>query len=395
MPWKESDAVSLRREYVLAAMADGANISALCRKFGISRTNGYKWIARFRAEGEVGLQTRSRRPKRVQGLDGEAVLRILELFHQYRWGPKKLRKLLSKSGMDRPPSIKTIARVLERAGEPKLRPPRRRLKIVWRQREVLQVHAPNDVWTVDFKGWWRTRDGKKFEPLTVRDDFSRFILCLQMLGSLRADVVKPAFEKLFEANGLPAVIRVDNGTPFACTAAPCGLSRLSAWWTALGIRVSFSRPAHPEDNGGHERMHADVAADLEAEAADSLSKQQRAADQWRQLFNHVRPHEGLQMQTPSEVYQRSTRPYLGLKQPNYPASFARRFVNKTGCVKYLGKSLFISESLIGHQIGVRRQDQRFIAARFYNLKLGTFDLLAAPTSHSPRLFPTRHQQLAA
>jgi putative transposase len=388
MPWKDTSTVDLRKQFVLAALADGANVAALCREFGISRTNGYKWLARFKVQGEAGLEPRSRRPLRSSSLDGETVLRILELFHRYRWGPKKLHGLLQREPrVSRVPSVKTIARVLDRAGLPKLRPPRRRIRLAIRRREVLFAKAPNEVWTVDFKGWWRTRNGKLFEPLTVRDDFSRFVLCLRMLRSKSASQVKAAFEDLFLSCGLPSAIRVDNGSPFACTSAPAGLSRLSAWWVSLGIRVSFSRPACPQDNGGHERMHADIAADLEASPADTLVLQQQAADEWRKTFNNVRPHEALAMQTPAEVYRRSARSFVGIRPPRYPASFAYRLVSKNGCIRYAGKDLFISESLIGHEIGVRRQGQRFVLARFYDLQLGSFDLISAPPHRSPRLFP--------
>ena len=379
--------MDLRKQFVLSAMSAGANVSALCRKFGISRTNGYKWIARFREQGEFGLESRSRRPRRCVRVDGETVIRLLELAHRYRWGPKKLRQLLiNEHGTDKVPSVKTIGRVLERAGQPKIRPARRRLRVVLRQREALVVEAANDVWTVDFKGWWRTRDGKRFEPLTVRDDFSRFILCLQMLGSTCSKAVQAAFVILFETHGLPKTIRVDNGTPFACTSAPCGLSRLSAWWISLGIHVSFSRPACPQDNGGHERMHVDVATDLEAQASDSLQAQQRAADDWLALFNHVRPHEALGMRCPADLYCRSPRPFLGSRDPRYPANFARRYVGSKGCVRFEGKSLFISEALIGHLIALRHRGPRFVTACFYHLNLGSFDLLAAPPNHPPRLF---------
>jgi hypothetical protein len=247
--------------------------------------------------------------------------------------------------------------------------------------------APNDAWTVDFKGWWRTRDGKRFEPLTIRDTFSRYILCLEMLGSTRADVVKPAFERLFESCGLPRVIRVDNGSPFACTSAPAGLSQLSAWWTSLGIRVSFSRPAHPQDNAAHERMHADVAAQLEADPADSLVVQQRAADQWRAEFNEVRPHEAIGMRTPAQLYVRSPRRYKGIQPYRYPASYAVRRVNRNGCVRFLGKAVFVSESLVGHDLALRRTSHGRIAVRFFDLNLGFFDLVAAPHHHSRRLIP--------
>ena len=392
MPWKERRPMDLRKEFVLAASALGANVSELCRAFGISRNNGYKWLRRYRQEGEAGLADRSRRPLRGPGTSGETVLRIIELRRQYSdWGPKKLRLLLmGRHDQTEVPSVKTIARILDRAGEPRVRQgKRRKLRLVLRRHDELEVKAPNDVWTVDFKGWWRTVDGKRYEPLTVRDAFSRYVLCLQMLGSMSAQAVKPAFERLFEAKGLPRVIRVDNGAPFACTSAPAGLSRLSAWWTSLGIRVSFSRPAHPQDNGAHERMHADIAAELEADPAASGRLQQRAADRWRQQFNDLRPHEALGMKTPSAIYVPSTRRYRGVRAPAYPSTCAIRRVTRQGCIRYAGRTVFISESVAGFDVAVRARRGR-LRVRFYELDLGTFDLAAAPLHRRPSLIPSHH-----
>jgi transposase InsO family protein len=386
MPWKEHRAMELRKEFVLAASEPGANLAKLCREHGISRTNGYKWLQRFRAEGREGLADRSRRPKSTSGTDVETVVRIIELRRRHSdFGAKKIRVLLLRERLNAP-SVKTIARILDRVGEPRIRKLRRRLKIVLREHQPLVLGAPNDVWTADFKGWWRTRDGKRYEPLTVRDGFSRYVLCLKMLGSLRAEAVKPVFERLFERHGLPKVIRVDNGAPFACTSAPAGLSRLSAWWTSLGIRVSFSRPAHPQDNGAHERMHADVAAQLEADPADNLEVQQLAADRWRKNFNHVRPHEALQMKTPADLFVASPRRYRGVRSPQYPANYGVRRVTRPGCVHYLGRAIFISSSLAGYDVAIRKRAGR-IAVRFYDLNLGHFDLASAPLHNPPRLIP--------
>jgi len=389
MPWKEHRTVDLKKEFVLAATSPGANVSELCRRFGVSRNNGYKWLRRYKTEGHEGLKDRSRRPRTIVGTDGEVVLRIIELRRQYsRWGPKKVRELLLRQGVSAP-SVKTVSRILDRAGEPRVRTASRRLKIVLREHQPLEVKAPNDVWTVDFKGWWRTRNGKRYEPLTVRDAFSRFVLCLEMLASMRAELVKPVFERLFEQNGLPSTIRVDNGAPFACTSAPRGLSRLSAWWTSLGIRVSFSRPAHPQDNGAHERMHADVADQLEADPASDLRSQQLAADRWRIEFNEVRPHESLRMKTPAETYVSSRRAYRGVMVARYPANHAVRRVDRYGCIQYLGKVVFISSSLAGYDVSVRRKGPR-LAVRFYDLALGIFEWASAPRHHAPRLVPLTH-----
>jgi transposase InsO family protein len=387
MPWKEHRPVDLKKEFVLAATAPAANVAELCRRYGISRNNGYKWIRRFRREGEAGLEEHSRRPRKITDTDAETVLRLIELRRQYPWGAKKLRQLLCTERGGYVPSAKTVARILDRAGEPRVRTPRRRIRVVTREHESLAATAPHDVWTVDFKGWWRTRDRKRFEPLTVRDAFSRFVLCLEMLGSTRADVVKPAFERLFQSQGLPAVIRVDNGAPFACTSAPAGLSRLSAWWTSLGIRVSFSRPAHPQDNGAHERMHADIASELECDPAATSDVQQRAADRWRHTYNNVRPHEALNMKTPASLYRRSPRRFRGIRPPVYPPTCAVRLVNINGCVHYLNRTVFVSESLIGYEVGLQRTRSGRLAVRFYGLSLGLFEFGSAPLHHRPPLIP--------
>jgi transposase InsO family protein len=390
MPWKERRSMDLRRDFVLAAGTPGANIAELCRQFGISRNNAYKWIRRYKLHGESGLQLRSRRPISSSGTNGETILRLIELRRQFpRWGAKKLRILLLRQpGQTEAPNVKTIARILDRVGEPRVRKIRRRLRLVRRDHQKLSANKANDVWTVDFKGWWRTKDKKRFEPLTVRDAFSRYVLCLEMLGTTSAEAVKPHFERLFQAYGLPAVIRVDNGSPFACTTAPAGLSRLSAWWTSLGIRVSFSRPAHPQDNGSHERMHFDIAAELEADPAESVSLQQRAADRWRREFNDVRPHEALDMATPASLYTRSRRSYRGVRATSYPASYAIRRVTRQGCVRYAGKTVFISESVAGYDVAVRKTRLGRLSVRFYELDLGLFDLAAAPSHHRLKLVPS-------
>lgn len=384
--------MDLRKKFVFAASSPGANVARLCREYGISRKSGYKWLKRYKLGGESGLDDRSKRPRKVSGIEGETVLRIIELRRANpNWGAKKLRELLVREGAKDVPSSKTIARILDRAGEPRIRKPRRRFRLVERNFQPLIAKAPNDVWTVDFKGWWRTRDRKRFEPLTVRDAFSRYVLCLQMLGSTRAEEVKKAFEELFERHGLPAVIRVDNGAPFACTSALGGLSRLSAWWTSLGIRVSFSRPGCPQDNGAHERMHADVAAELEASPADDRDVQQRAADCWRHRFNDVRPHEALQMTVPSDLYVPSVRRYRGVRVPSYPRTHTVRRVTKHGCVRYMARSIFVSESLAGYDIAVRKAKGGRLSVRFYDLRLGFVDLASAPPHHRPYLIPS-HQR---
>jgi len=375
--------VELREEFVLRAKGPNANVAELCREYGISRKTAYKWLHRFERGGVAALQDMSRRPRRFLTTSGEVVLRILEIRAAHaRWGPKKVRVLLLRERAE-VPSVKTIARVLERLGQPKLRR-RSPTRVVDRHAPKHDVRAPNDLWTVDFKGWWRTKDGKRCEPLTVRDALSRFILCLKILSSVALAGVRPVFERLFEQYGLPRTIHVDNGSPFGSTSARCGLTKLSAWWVSLGIKVVFSRPAHPQDNGAHERMHRDISVELERRSARSLVAQQRRCDVWVEEFNHVRPHEALANRCPGELYKRSTRRYAGPRAPRYPASFAVRTVPKQGSQKYNGKEFFVGSGFAGFSIGIEHLTVTLIKIWFYEVDLGTVDLtLARDTRRVP------------
>jgi len=306
----------------------------------------------------LGLEDQSRRPRKTSGISGETVLRLIELRRQYpKWGAKKMQTLLITGGHKGPaPSTKTIARIYDRAGEPRIRNPRRRLRLVLRQHQELDVHEPNDVWTVDFKGWWRTMDGKRFEPLTVRDAFSRMVLAVDVLPSTGAGPVRAIFERLFKRFGLPKALQFDNGIPFVAPLARGGLTALSAWWVALGIELIRSRPGCPQDNGAHERMHADMAAEIETEPSASRALQQRACDRWRQQFNHVRPHDAIGDKTPAEVYKRSQRA-TRVRVARYPLGWIIRLVSLGGTICVHSHSYFISASLIGHRVGLEPVDR--------------------------------------
>jgi len=383
--------VDLREEFVLQAKEPGANVAELCREHGISRKTGYKWLLRFDALGVQGLRDMSRRPRRPVQTSGEIVLRVQEQRRAHlRWGPKKLRVLLLREFAQREvPSVKTIARILERLGEPKLRRARRRPPLVQRAVPDATVTAPNDLWTVDFKGWWKTRNGERCEPLTVRDAFSRFVLCMKVLASPARDAVRTVFERLFQQWGLPRAIQVDNGSPFGCTRARAGLTQLSAWWIALGIKVIFGRPGHPEDNGAHERLHGDMRFELEDPSSETRETQQSACDLWVDEFNQVRPHEALQMRTPSELYARSPRPYRGKRPARYPGGFDVRPVAWHGAIKYANRLVYVGGGYAGFSVGVERLRDPLVRLWFYELDLGEVDLSSAPLQHR------RHSEPAA
>jgi putative transposase len=370
MPWQEHRRVDLREKFVLRASEPFRNMSELCREFGVSRKTGYFWLDRFGRSGLPGLEEKSHRPRRVTETSAEVVLRIIELRREHRsWGPKKLKALLMAE-LGNAPSVKTIARITKRLGMAPLRLTRVKKKSPLREGGLLNAHKPNDVWTFDFKGWWQTRDGKRFEPLTVRDAASRFILlCVHSRETFAA--VKQHCERLFRQYGLPTTIRADNGPPFAASDAIGGLSRLSAWWISLGIKVSFSRPGTPSDNGGHERMHADMAAELQSDPGANTAEQQELVDQWHRTFNHVRPHEALGQRTPASVYRRSKR---RLKQltPTYPADAIVTRVSARGRIALDGHQYFVGVNLSGMTIGIRRIDGK-LHILFFDMKLGILE----------------------
>ncbi len=372
--------MKLRHEFVLKALEPDANVAALCREYGVSRKSGYKWLKRFREGGAEALADMSRRPHKSPRASGEAVLRVIELRAKHpRWGPRKLHKVLARTlPQGAVPSQRTIARILERADM--ARPARKRRPPQARPEEApgVEVEAPNDLWTVDFKGWWRSAEGSRCEPLTVRDALSRYVLCAELLGSTRGDAVKQVFERLFEHYGLPRALQVDNGSPFASTRARGGLTTLAAWWVSLGIDLVRGRPGHPEDNGGHERMHADIQAEVERWATRSYDTMQAELDAWRHEFNIVRPHAALGDRVPAEAYRPSPRRFVEPKPPVYPPGFETRRVSKTGKIKLQGQSVRISQALRGYDVGLKPLAPGTWRLWFYKLDLGDITVSAAP-----------------
>jgi transposase InsO family protein len=380
MPWKETCRMKLKQEFVLAALAPGANMAELCREHGISRKTGYKWVGRFREGGMAALEDESRRPHSSPlRASGDAVMEVVALrAERPRWGPKKLRAVLLRRLADEDvPSVRTIARILERAGMVERR--RRGSTSALARPEgapVVEVLGPNDLWTVDFKGWWRAGDGARCEPLTVRDAHSRFLLCASLLSNPNGSAVRQEFERLFDRFGLPRAIQVDNGSPFACTRARGGMTTLSAWWVSLGIRFVRGRPAHPQDNGGHERMHFDMRFDVEDNAGANYAVQQAQLEVWREDFNHVRPHEALGQEVPASLFKRSPRRMARPKQPRYPANFEVRRVSTNGCIKYGGQYVRVGDGLRNQLVAVRRIEEMRVELRYYDVELGHADLKA-------------------
>jgi putative transposase len=368
MAWKKSEPMEERIEFALKAMR-ALNFRALCQEYGISAKTGYKWKERFLREGLEGMAEESRRPRSSpeQLPEGEVCEIVrLKLAHP-SWGPRKIRELyLRRHGAVA--SESTFKRVLERAGLTEKR--RRRNSIeAGGLRSGRRAGRPNEVWTVDFKGWWRSL-GRRCEPLTVRDEHSRYVLEVRALENARSQTVRQSFEQLFARHGLPEAIRSDNGSPFASVQGLFGLSRLSIWWVALGIDLERGRPGHPQDNGAHERLHRDISREVEATGQSD----QAALDLWRQSFNYERPHEALGMRCPGEIYLPSERKYEGTPEDlDYPQMCTRR-VCRHGTIKLEGERLFLSTSLAGWSVGLKPIAAQRMEVWFGRLLLGQVDL---------------------
>ena len=368
MPWKKSEPMKQRMEFAVRAMRT-LNFRALCQEYGISAKTGYKWRERFWRQGLAGMEEESRRPKsHSEQLPEEEVCEIVRLkLAHVAWGPRKIRELyLRRHG--EVASESTFKRVLERTGLKKRRR-RRRAPEAGRLSNGREAAALNEVWTVDFKGWWRNGD-KRCEPLTVRDEYSRYLLEVRAVEDARSETVRKSFERIFECHGLPEAIRSDNGSPFASRQGVLGLSRLSAWWVVLGIDLERGRPGHPQDNAGHERMHKDISRELEAIGECA----QAALDLWRQTFNYERPHEALGMRCPGEVYLASERKYEGTPEDlDYPKMCSRR-VSPKGLISLEGQPLFLSTSLGGWSVGLKPIAEDLMEVWFGRLLLGQVDL---------------------
>jgi transposase InsO family protein len=377
MPWQEWDVMSLRLEFVLRSLNERTPFVELCREYGVSPKTGYKWKERFLQQGTWGLGDQSRRPLRSpDALSEDVVCRIVRLKEAHRaWGPRKIREVYTRlhKGQDLP-SESSFKRVLDKAGLVEKRRTRRSGDAGRIQNRVV-AEAPNDVWTVDFKGWWYTPNRERCEPFTVRDSRSRYLLASAILPDARTETVRQACERLFERYGLPRTIRSDNGRPFATNSAPMGLSRLSAWWLALGIDLDRIDPGCPYQNGAHERMHRDMATELEQRIDGDLAHHQAALDTWRHAFNHERPHEALGMRCPGEVYEPSSRHYEGTPDRlDYPEGFIERNVNGAGQIKLHGAVITVSQALREWNVGLKPQEENEYALYFANLCLGRIDL---------------------
>jgi len=368
MPWKDYSLLRVRTAFVRAVSQGGISVSTLCVRFGISRKTGYKWLARYHENGVRGLKDRSRRPPpRKHPTHRRWHHRVYALHRQWQfWGARKLRaKLRERYGRQRRPCLRTVQRWLDawRARQPRRQvPPGPPLPPV--RRAV--ARRANEVWTLDFKGCFRTRDGRRVHPLTVRDLHSRYLLAVRSLPNQSDAAVRPVLRRVFARYGLPKVIRVDNGVPFAGVGT-LGLSRLSVWWLRLGIHVEFIRRGHPEDNAGHEQMHGVYQRDNTQPPARNLRGQQRREATWRHDFNHERPHQALREGLPAARYAPSPRRLPRHLAPlRYPPDWPTRLVDPKGCLYWHGRRRLVGRAFATQRLGFKPH-----AKNLWRVYLGT------------------------
>jgi transposase InsO family protein len=374
MPWKVSGVVEKRRLLVEQWSSQEWTMTELCVRHGISRQAGYNTLARYQREGWKGMETRSRAPHgHPNQMSAETEQQIVELRHQHmRWGPRKLKVVLARQHPDvNWPAASTMGELLRREGLVIARRKRRRIDPY--TTPFASANEPNRVWCGDFKGWSRTQDGERIDPLTISDACTRYLLRCQAVEKMDTTRGQAIFEAAFREYGLPEAIRTDNGAPFASHAI-AGLSRRAVWWMKLGIVPERIQPAHPEQNGRHERMHLTLQQETMTSMAANRRAQQRRFDQFRREYNEQRPHQALGMRTPASGYTASPRLYPArLPEPEYGRSMVVRRVCAGGQFSWKHHDVFVSETLMGERIGLEPIDDRWYKIYFAEFPLGYFD----------------------
>jgi putative transposase len=360
----------------LARLQAGERMTDLCREFGISRKTGYKVQARFEAVGSAALQDASRAPKRVANRTSGEIRELLLAARREHptWGPRKLRAwlMLKQPGLVLP-AASTIGDLLKREGMVERRR-RRRSTPPWAGGRF-EPQGPNELWCADYKGQFRLGNRQYCYPLTITDRFSRFLLGCEALESIHTSSAQATFEAVFREHGMPRCIRTDNGAPFASRGLH-GLTRLSVWWLRLGIRHERIEPAHPEQNGQHERMHLVLKQQTTRPAAPTLLQQQERFDSFIDEYNDERPHEALGQTPPARHHARSPRTYPNrLPELTYPLHDRTCVVSTQGHLKMGGRngSYFLSLALAGELVGLREVDDGVWLVSYADVDLGEID----------------------
>ncbi len=374
MGWKETCVLEERFKFVQEYKADDWRFAELCRRYGVSRKTGYKWLERYQSDGLEGLRDQSRAPNRHPNeVLKEVAEEVLDMRRQHpHWGPEKLRARLQREAPEIVwPAASTIGEMLNRAG---LTVPRKRSrKATPSQSPLRHAGGANQVWCADFKGWFRCGDGSRCDPLTISDGYSRYLLRCQAVEGMNTRSVRGVMEAAFREYGLPEAMRTDNGEPFASVGL-AGLSALSVWWIKLGIRPERIPPGKPQHNGRHERMHRSLKQATAKPPAGNLRAQQQAFDRFRQEYNWERPHAALQMKTPAEFYVAADRSYPSrLAEPEYPEDWEVRRVRQCGTMRWWSDSIFVGKALLAESLGLEPIEDGRWRMWFFDYPLGIFD----------------------
>lgn len=377
MPWKEADKMTEKEKFINEMLKAEKPFKHLCNEYGISEKTGYKWKNRFYADGKAGLQEQSRATKtHSNALEEDAIIEIIKFkeAHPY-WGAKKIRELYSRKYPEKEtPSLSSVNRILDKCGMVKKRRIKPATTETKRLRQYIKAEEPNDVWAIDFKGWWKS-SGELCEPFTVRDIVSKKILCVRLMESKSSEAVRAVMTELFKEYGLPKVIRSDNGTPFSSPNGLLSLTCLSAWWITLGITPDRTDKGSPGQNGSLERMHADIAREIQGQIKGGRKANQIVLDEWVKEYNSVRPNEAIGMKTPDEVYVKSNRKYIGdYDEIEYPIGYETRKVFSSGEILVKSVRVTIGYSLRGINVGLKPNQNNSYDVYLADFLLGNLDM---------------------
>jgi len=374
MPWKVSDVMEQRFRLVERRKESGESIAELARRFAISRKTAYKWLERYELGGLEELQDRSRRPLVQAGRTPEALEQwVVDLRHTHpSWGPRKLRAWLERKMPQLPwPAESTLGLILDRHGLSGRRKKRRRATPS--TQPLAHAVAANQVWAIDFKGWFACGDGRRCDPLTVSDAATRYLLCCQAVPVCDTQTVQSQLTEVFRRYGLPERMRSDNGAPFASTGVG-GLSRLSVWWVKLGIIPERIEPGEPQQNGRHERMHRTLKAETAAPPARNVAEQQQRFDEFTRIYNGERPHEALDGDTPADHYEPSHRGFPeALAEVEYPAGLHLRKADQDGKIRWKQARCRVGDALAHEVVGIEELDDGVSRVWFGPVLLGLLD----------------------
>jgi len=375
MPWRELTVIDQREEFAKLALAPGENLSELCRRFGVSRSNGHKWLRRYLKEGREGLADRSRRPHRsptqTAAIVEARVLRIRDESNN-AWGGRKIAHVMKREGASMVPAMSTITEILRRHG-----------KLEQRANEHpgpcqrFERAQPNELWQMDFKGDFALSRGR-CHPLTVIDDHSRYALCAQASGNQQDAATRQHLVAVFRRYGLPETMLMDNGSPWGDSGGG-RFTAFSVWLMRLGVGVTHGRPYHPQTQGKDERLHRTMKAEIALDRLTDLDQCQRAFDSWRHLYNHRRPHQAIGMATPSERYRPSHRAFPESLPPiEYGTGDIVRKVDKAGDISFKNRRIRLGKPFRGEWIALRSTTEDGVfSIHFCTHAIGTIDLRAA------------------